>query len=80
MLSDQNSRWLYNNIEAAWLVKPMQGPVICDTQVCGQHVVKMKYRPAARKTAIINVKNYNSVKRRVCGPDCTYKTAQIILP
>ena len=42
-------------IEAAWLVKPVQGSVIFDTQVCSQHVVKIKHRPAARKTACVNL-------------------------
>jgi hypothetical protein len=43
------------------------------------HVVKIKYRHAARKTANINVKNYISLKRGVYRPPCTYKTAKIIL-
>ena len=40
--------------------------------------VNIKYRPAARKTENINVKNYNNLKRGVYRPDCTCKTAKMI--
>ena len=43
-----------------------------------KHVVYIKYRRAARKTANINVKNYMSLKRGVYRPDSTYKTAKMI--
>ena len=44
-----------------------------------KHVVNIKYRPAGRKTANINVKKLNSsLKRGVYRPDSTYKTAKMI--
>ena len=47
--------------------------------MCSRHVVKKKYRPAARKTAKNNVNNYIRLNRGINRPDCTYKTAKIIL-
>ena len=43
-----------------------------------KHVFDIKYRPAGRKTANINVKNHISLKRGVYRPDSTYKTAKMI--
>ena len=43
-----------------------------------KHGVNIKYMPAGRKTANINVKNYINLIRGVYRPDNTYKTAKMI--
>ena len=43
-----------------------------------KHVGNIKYRPAGKKTANINVKYYISLKRGVYRPDSTYKTSKMI--
>ena len=43
-----------------------------------KHVVNIRYRPAGRKTAKSDVKNYSIFKRGACRPDSTYKTAKMI--
>ena len=43
-----------------------------------EHFVDIKYRPAGRKTANINVKNCYGLERGFYMPDGIYKTAKMI--
>ena len=73
---------------AQWLIQRWRLPPYWLSKRCGhsitikpfltKHVVNIKYWPAGRKTAYINVKNYSSCKRGVYRPDSTYKTAKLV--
>ena len=70
----QNSRW---QPPTSWISKRC-GHFNTIKPFLTKHVVNTKYRPAGRKTANINVKNYISLNRGVYRPDSTYKTAKMI--
>ena len=75
---NKHKNWIQRGRLPPYWISERCGHFITIKPFLTKHVVYIKYRCAARKTANINVKNYKSLKHGVYRPDSTCKTAKMI--